>query len=449
MKAFWARLTDFMETMHPVRFVALGYLSYVIVGWLLLWAPFTHTAGSVSSLDALFTSTSAVSTTGLVTVSTGNDFNFIGQIIILALIQLGGIGYMTFGSFVVLSHSGTLSGRRQQIGSSVFSLPDGFRIDAFIKHVIAFTLITEILGALALFFVFTQAGLQHPVWSAVFHSVSAFCTAGFSLYDNSFESLRDNTACNIILSLLSYMGAIGFIVFLDVWHRITGKTSSVTLTTKVILSTTFWISIIGIALFFLGDPSIRQMTVGKRLNAAVFQVMTSITTVGFNTIPIGGLSPASLFLIILLMVIGASPSGTGGGLKTTTFTALIGVIKSVVSGRMEVQFWGRTIPAERVRVAVASLGFYMISLITGCYLLALTQSASFEKLLFEAASALGTVGLSTGITAALTPVGKLIIIALMFLGRLGPLTFGMALFLPPPAQKPPKKRRNKTEDLAV
>jgi trk system potassium uptake protein TrkH len=178
--------------------------------------------------------------------------------------------------------------------------------------------------------------------------------------------------------------------------------------------------------------------------AAVFQVMTSITTVGFNTIPIGGLSPASLFLIILLMVIGASPSGTGGGLKTTTFTALLGVIKSVIAGRLEVVFWGRAIPIERIRVAMASLVFYVMSLITGCYLLALTQTAPFEGLLFEAASALGTVGLSTGITAALTSVGKIIIIALMYLGRLGPLAFGMALFLPSPG-KPHKG----TEDLAV
>lgn len=381
------------------------------------------------------------------TVSTGNDFSFIGQIIILALIQLGGIGYMTFGSFVALSSSKSLSERRQQIGSSVFCLPNGFRIDAFIKHVIAFTLITEVLGAAALFFVFAQAGLQQPVWSAVFHSISAFCTAGFSLYDSSFEALRDNTACNIILSVLSYMGAIGFIVFLDVWHRITRQSSAITLTTKVILSTTLWVSAIGIVLFFFGEPSIRQLPLDKRIGAAVFQVMMSITTVGFNTIPIGGLSPASLFLIILLMVIGASPSGTGGGLKTTTFTALLGVIKSVISGRMDVLFRGKTIPAERVRVAMASLGFYVISLITGCYLLALTQSESFEKLLFEAASALGTVGLSTGITAALTSTGKLIIIGLMFLGRLGPLTFGMALFLPSPES--PKKRHSKTEDLAV
>jgi trk system potassium uptake protein TrkH len=430
--------------MHPVRFVALGYLFYMIAGGLLLWTPLTHSAGSVSFLDALFTSTSAVSTTGLVTVSTGNDYNLFGQIVILMLIQIGGIGYMTFGSFIVLSHSGKLSERRQQIGSSIFTMPAGFQIDTFIKHVIAFTLIVETLGALALFHTFVRAGLPNSAWSAVFHSISAFCTAGFGLYDTSFETLRDNTACNIILSVLSYMGAIGFIVSLDVWRRITRKSSAITLTTKVILTTTAWVSIAAMILFFIGEPSIQQLPIDKRIMAAVFQVMTSITTVGFNTIPIGALSPASLFLIILLMVIGASPSGTGGGLKTTTFTALLGVVKSVIAGRLEVLFWGRAIPIERVRVAMASLVFYVMSLITGCYLLALTQPAPFEGLLFEAASALGTVGLSTGITAALTSVGKIIIIALMYLGRLGPLAFGMALFLPSPA-----KAHKGMEDLAV
>ena len=172
--------------------------------------------------------------------------------------------------------------------------------------------------------------------------------------------------------------------------------------------------------------------------------MTSITTVGFNTIPIGTLSQASLFLVILLMVIGASPAGTGGGLKTTTFTALFGVIRSSILGRKKVTFWGREIPEERIRVAIAGLGFYAGALILGCYLLALTESLPFEGLLFESASALGTVGLSTGITAQLTPIGKLILIGLMFIGRLGPLAFGIALFFP---QGRPEEQC--VEDLAV
>jgi trk system potassium uptake protein TrkH len=289
--------------------------------------------------------------------------------------------------------------------------------------------------------------LPAPLWSAVFHSVSAFCTAGFSLYDSSFMAFRNHVEVNAILGILSYLGAMGFIVFVDVWRRMTGKTPALTLTTRIIIVTTTWISIVGTLLFFIAEPSIQELPAPERLLAALFQVMTSITTVGFNTIDTGGLSPASLFLIIMLMVIGASPAGTGGGLKTTTFTALFGVIRGVLKGKTDVIFWGRTIPMERVRQAMATLGFYASSLIIGCYLLALTEKFAFEKLMFEAASALGTVGLSTGITPNLSPLGKLIITGLMFLGRLGPLAFGMALFLP--SEAPKKHQMEEPEDIAL
>jgi trk system potassium uptake protein TrkH len=430
MKENWKGFTRFIHSLHPVRLVALGYLSYVTMGWVLLSIPNFHTTGKVSALDALFTSTSAVSTTGLATVSTGNGYNLGGQIVILILIQLGGIGYMTFGSFVILSRSSILSKRRQQISKAVFTVPEEFGIDKFIRSVIAFTLITETAGAIALFLAFSAAGIPQPLWSAVFHSVSAFCTAGFSLYDDSFEQLRGNVSVNIILGILSYLGAVGFIVFVDGWRRLIGKTDRLILTSRIILVTTAWLSIGATFLFFVAEPSIQSLPPYERLIAACFQVMASITTVGFNTLSIGQLSHASLLLIILLMVIGASPAGTGGGLKTTTFTALFGVIRSSILGRKHVTFWNKEIPEERVRVAIASLGFYAGALILGCYLLALTESVPFEGLLFEAASALGTVGLSTGITGDLTPIGKLIIIGLMFIGRLSPLVFGIALFFP-------------------
>jgi len=444
MKQKWQGFVNFIHSLHPVRMVALGYLSYVTVGWLLLALPFCHATDAVSGLDALFTSTSAVSTTGLMTISIGTNYNLLGQIIILMLIQIGGLGYMTFGSFVILTRSAVLSERRRQIGKAVFSMPEDFRIDKFIRSVITFTLVTELAGASALFLAFTHAGIEAPAWPALFHSVSAFCTAGLGLYDNSFERLRGNVSVNVILGILSYLGAIGFIVFVDVWRRIIGRTSRLTLTTHIILVTTAWVSFVAIALFFMTEPSIQALPPYERLTAACFQVMTSITTVGFNTIPIDRLSQASLLLIILLMIVGASPAGTGGGLKTTTFTAIWGVIRSSILGREKLTFWGKEIPEERIRVAVASLGFYAGTLILGCYLLALTESVSFEGLLFESASALGTVGLSTGITAQLTPIGKLILIGLMFIGRLGPLAFGIALFLPPGKSDEPGR-----EDLAV
>lgn len=444
MKEHWTGFCRFLNGLHPVRLVALGYLSYILIGWLCLSLPFSTITDRVSALDALFTSTSAVSTTGLVTASTGNDFTLFGQILILILIQLGGLGYMTFGSFVVLSRSATLSERRQNIGKTVFSMPQEFRVDKFIRSVIVFTLLTEALGALALFVAFNRAGISNPLWTSIFHSVSAFCTAGFSLYDDSFETLRGNVPVNIILGILSYLGAIGFIVFVDGWRCLIGKTKRLTLTSRIILTTTLWLSAAGVALFFVAEPSIQHLPPHERIVASCFQVMTSITTVGFNTIPTGKLSPASLFLIILLMVIGASPSGTGGGLKTTTFTALFGMLRSSILGRERVTFWGKEIPEERMRLAIASIGFYVMALIIGCYLLALAESHPFEGLLFETASALGTVGLSTGITGVLSPIGKLIVIMLMFVGRLGPLVFGIALFLPSNTMD-----NEITEDLAV
>ena len=443
MKEKWQGFCRFVDNLHPVRLVVLGYLAYILFGWVLLTLPLSSGEQPVSSLDALFTSASALSTTGLTTVSTGHGFSLFGQLVVLVLIQIGGIGYMTFGSFVVLARRGDLSERREQIGKVVFSMPEEFRIAKFIRSVILFTVLVETAGIAALFVAFRNAGLAHPLWSAIFHSISAFCTAGFGLYDASFETLRGNVAVNVVLGILSYLGAIGFIVFVDAWRRLIGKTDRITLTSRIILVTTAWVSLAGIVLFYVAEPTIQALPPYERLTASAFQVMAAITTVGFNSIPIGQLSQASLFLLIMLMVVGASPSGTGGGLKTTTFSALFGVIRSALLGRDKVTFWRKEIPEDRVRLAIASLGFYVGALIAGSYLLALAESLPFEGLLFEAASALGTVGLSTGITAQLTPIGKLILVLLMFIGRVGPLTFGVALFLP----SGPRHRGK--EDLAI
>jgi trk system potassium uptake protein TrkH len=417
--------------MHPIRSVVLGYLMYVVVGWILLSLPICHRVGNTAvGLDHLFTSASAVSTTGLVTVSVSETYNFLGQFFVMVLIQLGGIGYMTFGSFVILAQNKPLSKARLNIANVVFALPESFKIYKFIKSVIVFTAVIELFGAAALYVVFRKAGIDTPVWSAIFHSVSAFCTAGFGLYNNSFENFSGHFWINIIIAVLSYLGAVGFIVSVDIWRRIRGKIDHVTLTTKIILWSTFYISLIGTVLFFITEPSIQSYPADKRLLASFFQAMTALTTVGFNTIPIGAVSRASLLLITTLMVIGASPAGTGGGLKCTTFTALWGLAVSTLKGQKNVSFWGRVIPEQRVRLAAASFCFYVTFLLVGVYFLSLTDSAmDFEKLLFEAASALGTVGLSTGITSSLAVMSKIILIGLMYAGRIGPLTFGLAMFV--------------------
>jgi len=422
-------VANFLIGLHPIRLAFLGYISYIILGWILLSLPLAQHRPGATALDNLFISTSAISTTGLATVSVSDSYNIFGQIVILLLIQFGGIGYMTFSSFIILSRKRTLSDTRTDIANVVFSLPKSFRIDKFLRSVILFTAVIETVGACCLYYIFKQAGQSHALWSAVFHSISSFCTAGFSLYNNSFESFSGNFWLNFTVAALSYTGAVGFIVCVDVWRRITNKIQHVTLTTKIILHCTFWVSLIGTAILFLTEPTIKQLTVEKRLVASFFQAMTSMTTVGFNTISISKISRASLLLLTILMIIGASPSGTGGGLKSTTFTALIGIMRSTLQGKRHIYFWGRRVPNERVRLAVATFGFYVTFLLLGVYLLTFTEKMDFEAILFESASALGTVGLSTGITTQLSCLGKIIITCLMFVGRLGPLTFGMSLFL--------------------
>ena len=414
--------------LHPAKLVFLGYVWYIAAGWLLLSLPYAQKGKGAGALDSLFIAASAVSTTGLVTVSIADSYTFLGQAVILVLIQLGGIGYMTVGSFLILSRRADLPALHSEVGRAVFSLPVSFRLDKFIRSVVRFTLAIELLGAAALYVLFRRAGVEEPLWSAVFHSVSAFCTAGFSLNNDSFERFAGDFWVNAVIAALSYLGAMGFIVCVDFWRMLRGKIREMTLTSKIILWTTFWLSAGGTALIFLTEPSIRRMPVDERLLAAFFQAMTAMTTVGFNTIPTGGLAKASVLLVVLLMVIGASPSGTGGGIKSTTFSAVLGVMRSAMHGEKEVRFWGRPIPLERIWMACASLGFYLSALLIGTYLLELTERAPFEKIIFEAASALGTVGLSMGITGELTHLGKIIVAALMFCGRVGPLTFGAALF---------------------
>ncbi len=414
--------------MHPAKVALIGYGCYMGLGWLLLCLPWARHASSGGALDQLFTATSAVSTTGLVTQSVSGDYTFFGQLVILLLIQLGGVGYMTVGSFVILSRKSELSDVRAEVGRLVFSLPASFRFKEFIGQVVLFTLVIEAVGAGALYAVFRQCGVADPAWNAVFHSVSAFCTAGFSLFDTSFEGFAGNFWLNAVIAVLSYLGAIGFIVFADFWRMITGKSDEMTLTSKVILAFTLYLSVGATLLLFVAEPTIRERPLDERLMCAVFQAMTAMTTVGFNTVPIGTFSKATLLLLTVLMVIGASPSGTGGGVKSTTVSAVLGVMRSAIRGEQEVSFWKRPVPLARVWTAVAGLGFYLTTLVVGTYLLELTESTSFDQNLFEAASALGTVGLSTGITASLTNLGKLIIVLLMFCGRIGPLTFSIALF---------------------
>lgn len=224
---------------------------------------------------------------------------------------------------------------------------------------------------------------------------------------------------------------MGFIVCVDVWKFIVKANKKMTLTTRIIIYVTTWLLFTGTALLFLTETFGGSYTPDLKIICSFFQSMTALTTVGFNTVNIAGLSKSAIMLLAILMIIGASPSGTGGGLKTTTFTAIIGLIKSIIKGEKQIRFWNSPIPEDRVKAAVATLSYYLATLAIGIYLVTLVEKAAFIEIFFECASALGTVGLSMGITAALSAMGKIFIILLMFLGRVGPLTFGMALYVKP------------------
>lgn len=398
----------------------------MLLGWALLSLPFSQ-AVSVCALDNLFISASAVSTTGLVTIDPSSSYSFFGQLVILGLIQLGGIGYMTFGSFILLSLRHNASKQSLRINKKAFALPSDFKIASFIKKVIVFTLIVETIGAVVLFIFFYLDNQSNALWLAIFHSISAFCTAGFSLFSNSFEGYVGHTGINLTLSALSILGAIGFIVMVDVWDKVRGKYDKLHFTSKVIIRITVAFLVFGTLLMTLLEPSIQSMSPFDRLQASFFQVMTATTTVGFNTLPIGHLNSAVILLLYFLMLFGASPSGTGGGLKSTTFAALAGLVKSTLKGRDKIRLNKRVLPLDKLQVATASFSYYFTMLFIATIILLSIEQTTMEVALFEVFSALGTVGLSMGLTGSLSDLGKVIVVALMFMGRVGILTFGIAM----------------------
>lgn len=413
--------------MGAARLLLMGYLSYILLGWLLLLLPAAQQA-PVSALDNLFTAASAVSTTGLVTVDPGGSYTFFGELVVLLLIQLGGLGYMTVSSFVVLALLQRLGKMREYTVRSAFNLPGNVRPSNFVLSVVLFTFACEMLGAAALYVIFSSAGVQDPLWSAIFHSVSAFCTAGFSLNANSFEDFRGHVGLNLVISVLSILGAMGFLIVVDAWRTLTGKARHLGFTSRVILRVTAIFLVVGTLVLMFAEPSIAALPLQERVLTALFQTMTASTTVGFNTHPIGTISGAVLIVLFFLMIVGASPAGTGGGLKTTSFAALAGLVRSTIKGREQITFFHRELPQVRIYTAGASLAYYAALFLVASFLLLLTETgARFEVVLFEVISAMGTVGLSMGLTGQLSDPGKLIVILLMVAGRVGILTFGIAL----------------------
>jgi len=422
-----------------------GYFLLTLLCLLLLLLPFCQSTKS-TFVNHIFFAVSIVSTTGLAPADFSGTYNFTGQIISLIFIQLGGIGYMALSSFIILKQFDKLPSLSARLLRIEFNLPEKYPLISFIYSVFTFTILIEVLGAIVLYVGFSQEGVESPLWHAIFHSISAFCTAGFSLFGDSLTSFQDNKIISTTIVVLSLLGSIGFIVLLDFWFRIIGKRKRITLTSKIILFSTFLFSFAASIGIYFSD--IKLFSNGwDGFTFAVFQSVSAHTTVGFNNYDIGTIGSGGIFIIIILMIVGASPAGTGGGIKTTSITALIAVLSSILKRRKRVTFFKKEIPARSIYIAVSSAIFYSLILVCGTYAVLLVDGRNFpfETILFEVSSALSTVGLSTGITGDLSNLSKLIISFLMFIGRLGVLTFGFALI----SKAPLLRIKPEVEDIAV
>lgn len=419
-----------VKTNLPQRQLVAAYIGYAVIGTCLLCFPFSH-IGEISVIDTLFTVVSAVSTTGLSTVDVATQYTFWGQLVILLLIQMGGLGYMTLSAFIMLKMTGRCATSNVKLFNAQFAYPQTMDLMSLLRSMVNYTFFFEFLGFAFLCPYFLYNNISQPVWSAAFHSVSAFCTAGFSIYTDNLIQFQNDVFVNIVIMCLSIMGAMGFIMMTDIKNLFTRKKYKITFTSKVILTITGGLVLWGMLNLFFFEDSFRAMPIGQRLLVSLFQSVSAMTTVGYNTVDISLLAPISLFILLISMYIGASPSGTGGGLKSTTLSAIYAYTKSKLEAHKEVTLKGNVIPTYRVEMALTTVLFYTFILIIGIYLIGMFEpdSVSFLDISFEAASALATAGLSSGILSDMSVGGKIIMILMMFIGRVGVITFGNALLI--------------------
>jgi len=389
-------------------------------------------------VDALFTSTSAVCVTGLVVVDTGKDYSIIGQVITLLLIQIGGLGIITFSTvFFVLMGRGISFKGREIVQSTFLHTP---RRDFIViaKSVILFTFITESIGALLLFIRFFQDfPFNRALYQAIYHAISAFNNAGFSLFSDNLMGYQGDLIVNLTIMGLIVHGGIGFIVQYEVLSWFRGIQQRVSVHTKIVLITTALLIISGALLFYLFERNhiLRGTPILTNLLTCLFQSVTP-RTAGFNTVDIGALMNPTILLMIILMFIGASPGSTGGGVKTTSAALLGLLIWNRIKGNEEVNVFNRTIPREIIgrTISIIFASAFSVAIIWSVLLIAGGGSPPVEEsrrffveYLFDTVSAFGTVGLSMGITPKLSDLQKYALILMMFAGRVGPLTLAFSL----------------------
>lgn len=416
------------------QMIVVGFMLIIMTGSLLLMLPWASRSHEVTPfLDTLFTATSASCVTGLVVVDTWSHWSMFGQVIILILIQVGGMGFMTLGVFMAILLRRRIGLKtRGVLQESINSLQIG-GIVKLAKKIIQGTVFFESVGALILMYRFIpKVGMARGIWYGIFHSVSAFCNAGFDLmgYMEPYESLcgyAGDWLVNLTIMSLIVIGGIGFFVWDDIATKKL-KVHRYTLHTKLVLMTTLALIIGGALFFFFTEQSnvLRNMPFAERIWASFFQSVTA-RTAGFNTVDTGALTEGSKFVTILLMFVGGSPGSTAGGIKTTTLIVLLVCVRSNMRQEKGYNILDRRLDEEVVRKACTVMCTNLLLMLTATIVMLVLQPFALTDVLFETASAIGTVGMTTGITRSICSISKAVLIFLMYCGRIGSLTFALSL----------------------
>lgn len=422
----------------PAQLLASGFFGLILFGTFLLALPFSAADGhSIGLIDALFTSVSSVCVTGLIVKDTPNDFSIFGQLIIMILVQIGGLGYMTASTIIALLLGKRIGLRERLIMKESLNVLSLEGLVRFTKGVLWITFVIEGIAALLLSmrFYYDLPPLK-AIYFGIFHSITAFNNAGFSLFPDNMIRYRGDLSVNLIVMSLIVLGGIGFVVLSDIYKYLTGETQALSLHTRIALATSTILILLGAVLLFLFEgqnyDTLQGLSFKDKILSSLFHSV-SARTAGFNTVDTGRMANDSLFMLIVLMVIGASPGSTGGGIKTTTFAIMILSLWATVRGREDITAFNRRIPVELIAKAFLLTTMVTIIIIVSTTILLLTEGKSVIATLFEVASAFGTVGLSTGdggilsLSALFSGIGKVVIAITMYAGRLGPLLLSVAI----------------------
>ncbi|AVM66814.1 Trk family potassium uptake protein [Peptostreptococcaceae bacterium oral taxon 929] len=420
----------FKDKLNPPQVLALGFLSLILIGSILLNLPIASSSGSsIGYVNSLFTSASAVCVTGLTVLNTAKDFTPFGQVIIITLIQFGGLGIMTLATVGYIIMGKKISFKERLMIKEQLNTESIQGIVKLTKKVIGYTFFLEMMGSLLLALRFVPMfGFEKGLAFSIFHSISAYCNAGFDIFGDSLIIFQNDYYVLLILSLLIILGGLGFTVYADLLAK--DKLRKLTLHSKVVLIMTGSLLIIGTLSFLLFESSnpgtLGSMNFPSRLANSFFQSV-SPRTAGFYSVDMSKIRETTIFSTIMLMFIGGSPGSTAGGIKTTTFACLLLTTISVVKGEEDVNCLNRRLPFETIKRAVSIFLIGLAIVFSTAIILTITDSSlKFINLLFESTSAFGTVGLTTGITDKLSTLGRLVITLTMYIGRVGPLTMAYA-----------------------